>query len=331
MDFVSYARERPAPLPVTVFAGPERFLLRRGWEIFREGLPERTENIAYDAREVPWERVRSELRAIWLGAPPRAIRYLWPAGTAPPAAVAEEIRAYAQAPSERTWMVLMIEGTRAPSNLEGEGIRVVECARPDAHVLRVWLASEFRRRGKEPGGALLDRIQAAGAALPMEALQNLVETLVAHAGADRDVAPEDVDCFVVAEDETTAFRLADFAAEGRVAEALEQLEILRAQGAPPEMVLGGLAYQARRWVQVRRSLDDGKTPLEIARALGIKYVDRVAAVVRRHAADIWLAMLGDLMEADRDMKTGVAPWTAIEAAVVRMATRVARPAGVPHG
>ena len=162
-----------------------------------------------------------------------------------------------------------------------------------------WLRGEVRRRGlhmtRNAAQALVDR-----AGGDRGTLTQAVDKLSLYAG-DANVDETIVEAMVPAVRSVTIFNLVDAVAEGRLADAMQALDGVRAEGEPETRIIQMLARTFRQIVVAREVLDRSGSNEDIQSALKTNFawlarrVRRQAQAYTQSSAD---AALGRILEAE---------------------------------
>lgn len=199
---------------------------------------------------------------------------------------------------ERTASVLVIVSAKIDKRTKWvKGFRnpaaLVECDPPKkARELATFLAEEARRQGvdlePEAAALLADRV---GPQLLL--LRQEVEKAALFAGPGEIITRKHVEQSVSAVAEEPIWDLTDAIGQGRVAEAVDLLSRLLAQGAAPPAILGALASHFRRLVRVGHGEAVGGPPF---------VVRKLEQQARRYPARRLVTCLRAIHRADVELK-----------------------------
>ncbi len=158
-----------------------------------------------------------------------------------------------------------------------------------------WLRGEVRRRGlhmtRNAAQTLVDR-----AGGDRGALTQAVDKLSLYAG-DANVDETIIEAMVPAVRSVTIFNLVDAVAEGRLADAMQALDGVRAEGEPETRIIQMLARTYRQIVVAREVLDRGGSNEDIQAAVKTNFawlarrLRRQAQAYTRASADAAMARL----------------------------------------
>jgi DNA polymerase-3 subunit delta len=190
--------------------------------------------------------------------------------------------------------------------------RIIPCRRMDPEELPRWVRARVAAAGKtivpEAAGAL---VMLAGGNL--HELATEIEKLVAYVGARRAIAVADVREVTSHVAEATVFELMDAVGLRRTERALRLLQVVLAEESPVKvlfmlsdqirMLLRTKALEERARMPRRPSRDEIRDALGTRAFLYDRYRAQVAAFGRLDVA----RMLGLLLEADTEIKTGAKP------------------------
>lgn len=162
-----------------------------------------------------------------------------------------------------------------------------------------WLRGEVRKRGvkmtRAAAAALVDRTNG-----DRGALAGTLEKLSLYA-AGASVDERVIEQMTPPSHEATIFNLVDAVAEGRLADAMQALNAVRAAGEADPRILHMLARQFRLIVIARDVIDSGGGPPQIQNAAGLRtswQAERLQRQARRYAAGDADAALARMLEAD---------------------------------
>ena len=194
--------------------------------------------------------------------------------------------------------------------------------------LRAHVAERIKRRGlRITDDGLFEMLERVGSDL--QRLNGELDKLEAFAqGQPRALGADEVASVLGRGLARPLYKLGDALAARRPAEALELVEELLGDGEPPLLVLSTL-HRALRTARGARALAQARVPREaVAARLRVPpfKVDDVLEAGRRWSEEDLKVALCALDQADRRMKTGAEPSSALAAAVLEACRGVGRPA-----
>lgn len=150
------------------------------------------------------------------------------------------------------------------------------------------------------------------------------------------ISEADVERLVPSVRRATIFNLVDAVAEGRLADAMRLLDLVRGEGEPPQRIMQMIARQMRQIIIAREVLDQGGDEPQLREALNINF-DWLARRIRRQAqrytqarADASLARILEADTAIQDYRAdngGMPDDLAVELLVADLARPAPRPSG----
>ncbi len=221
----------------------------------------------------------------------------------------KELKQYLQAPSPDSTLVLLArvgERGKAPATLAklvdpvGE-VREVNVARKE---LAGWIAARAKGKGIDIAGPGANALVHSVGEEPAELDQALDQ--LANAFPGTRITPELVAQQFKGLGEQRVWDLCDRAFERNLAGSIRSLRSLMSAREDPIMILGGISARVRDLLKVR-SLPDGTSPADVARAAGLRF-DWQGRRYREQAGRFTMEELtrihGALVEADRSLKLG---------------------------
>ncbi len=219
----------------------------------------------------------------------------------------DSLRQYLNAPSSAGVLVLCcgkLDGrTGVAKAIERTGL-IVDCSRMRWQDARHWLDGEARKTGKTlTPRAVSALVEAVGPNL--SALRLELEKLVLYVGDEPTIAERDVEEVTCTSRPRSIFELSDAIARSDAAEALRLGEGLLLRGERPEGIVGFLGRRTRTLWQVKRMLEGGAGPKEIARELGMKdyAAEKSVQAARRLGEERSARLIELLAQADVELKT----------------------------
>jgi DNA polymerase-3 subunit delta len=279
--------------PVLVFYGPEAALRARAVEMVREAAP--------DASVVRFEGDLSKLHEELFTGSLFAERKIVIAEPEP--FPVEWIERYSESCAEGTLLVIFSNEKRPPLKPR-PGILLVSCTAPKDTELAGEIEREISRRGKRIDPRTADHF-ARRLGGSYSRFESEVEKLIGFIGGRPNVTLEDIDALIHDEQSFRGFDLVDRIVANQPAEALRILHRLIEQGEPIPVIMGSLAWQIRKMVQVKRGLKAGMSGPEACDAAGIRWKKaEFARRVGRIEESILVACHDRLLKADASLKTG---------------------------
>lgn len=206
-----------------------------------------------------------------------------------------------RSPPDGVLLVWYVRSGRAPMK-SAEGALVVNAGEATTSVGRE-IKLELRRLSKSMDpGAVEKFLERRGGGV--SGLRQELEKLAAFVGTRERIRAADVEALVPDQGRSRGFDLVDRIAEGRPGPALQTLHRLLRQGEPVPRLIGGLAWQIRKMVDVKRRMLAGEPAVSACRSAGIRF--RAAEFARRVSGiplETLLACHDRLLQADRTLKT----------------------------
>lgn len=139
--------------------------------------------------------------------------------------------------------------------------------------IRTWVEEYLATLGKRLHREAMDYLMAVVSTMsqiPRGFLSSEIEKAALFVGDDPIIGREALEEVMAAVPEISAFAMTDALARRNVAQALARLEELFVSKEPPLKIIGLLAYNVRRWWQVRQVMDRQGSEAEMLIALGNK-------------------------------------------------------------
>lgn len=315
MDYAAFSarlKADPDPAPAYCFYGDEPYLMQRGAEIVAEryGLQSAGRLVG---EETPWRDVAGTLASTFLLGPRRLIGVVYRENVP-----ADHVRGLESFPAGPTVLGAQFWMKKLPFEPPATALKI-KCDRPDDELLGKWARKEFGLRGRRVGGEALEAFVQGMRGRPLHACLSALESISAHAGSGGVVARPDVEPFVGADVQSSAFRICDALAARRPADAHGALRDLLARGEPPLKIHGGIAWGFRQVWDAHLRRARGQNRIEVARSLSVRYgAERYVDLAERMGAAGLRRAFEALLDADRALKSG-ADETALETLVGRLA------------
>ena len=139
--------------------------------------------------------------------------------------------------------------------------------------IRTWVEEKLAELGKRLNREALDHLMAVVSTMnqiPRGFLSSEIEKAALFVGEDPVIGKKALEEVMAAVPEISAFAMTDALARRNVGQALARMEELFVSKEPPLKIIGLLAYNVRRWWQVRQVMDRQGTESEMLAALGAK-------------------------------------------------------------
>ena len=139
--------------------------------------------------------------------------------------------------------------------------------------IRVWVEERLAELGKRMNREAMDHLFAVISTMSQISrgfLSSEIEKAALFVGEDPMINKKALEEVMASVPEVSAFAMTDALARRNVAQALSRMEELFVSKEPPLKIIGLLAYNVRRWWQVRQVIDRRGTEAEMASALGAK-------------------------------------------------------------
>jgi DNA polymerase-3 subunit delta len=351
----SYLSDSPAPAPVCVVFGDDRFLKRMVLDQLSRGAGGQDEQerftIVQDGNTAQWRDIADELVTVSLFGDDRRFVVVEQADKFVSCCRAS-LEAYVARPSSTS--VLVLDVATWPSNTRlykevGKVGLAIECGPPqrvagkrkaiDESALADWLCRRGadHHRAKMTRQAALQLIELVGHDLGV--LDQQLAKLALLVDPKERVTPEMVGDIVGGWRAKTTWELLDAATDGNAAEALKQLDRILHSGEPPIAIFGAISWSLRRFADAARVVQQAERegrridlPGALLEAGFRKWPQNALETAERQLRQIGRERAGRLyrwlLEADLELKgTHSAPDRArfvLERLIVRLA-RQARP------
>ena len=139
--------------------------------------------------------------------------------------------------------------------------------------IRFWVEEYLKKQGKQLQRDAMEHLMAAlstMAQVPRGFLAAEMDKAALYAGNDPVISKKALEAVLAAVPEISAFAMTDALARRNATQALARLEELFVSREPPLKIIGLLAYNVRRWWQVRQIIDRQGSEAEMLAALGTK-------------------------------------------------------------
>lgn len=315
MDYAAFSaglKQEPEPAPAYFFHGEEPYLMQRGGELLAEryGL---APGGRFVGEETPWREIAGALASTFLLGPRRLIGVVYREEVP-----SDHVRGLEGFPTGPTVLCAQFWMKKLPCKAPAHACKI-KCDRPGDELLGKWARKEFGLRGRRIGGEALEAFVKGMHGRPLHACLAALESISAHAGPGGIVGHPDVEPFVGADVQSSAFRICDALAARRPGAAQEALRDLLARGEPPLKIHGGIAWGFRQVRDAHERRARGQNRIEAARAIAVRYgAERYVELAERLGAGGLRRAFEALLEADRALKSG-ADETALDLLIGRLA------------
>ena len=192
--------------------------------------------------------------------------------------------------------------------------------------IRAWVEERLALLGKQLEREAMEHLMAVVATMnqvPRGFLSSEIEKAALFVGEDPKIGKAALEEVMAAVPEVSAFAMTDALARRHAGRALARLEELFVSKEPPLKIIGLLAYNVRRWWQVRQVIDRGGSEREMAAALGLKsgspgMVNRVIAQSRAFRSDALKQALLTLADANVASRSGGDPKPYLERLIIEL-------------
>ena len=192
--------------------------------------------------------------------------------------------------------------------------------------IRVWVEEHLAGLGKRLNRDAMDHLMAVVSTMNQISrgfLSAEVEKAALYVGDDPQISKKALEEVMASVPEVSAFAMTDALARRNVARALARLEELFVSKEPPLKIIGLLAYNVRRWWQVRQVMDRRGAESEMAAALGPKsgspgMVNRVIAQSRSFQGEALKQALLTLADANVAARSGGDPKPYLERIIIEL-------------
>ena len=139
--------------------------------------------------------------------------------------------------------------------------------------IRQWVQDQLAEQGKRLDKDAMEHLMTVISTMnqvPRGFLSAEIEKAALYAGPDPVIGKQALEAVMAAVPEISAFAMTDALARRNVGQALARLEELFGSKEPPLKIIGLLAYNVRRWWQIRQVMDRRGSEAEMLAALGAK-------------------------------------------------------------
>ena len=192
--------------------------------------------------------------------------------------------------------------------------------------IRAWVEDHLAGLGKHLSRDAMDHLMAVVSTMNQISrgfLSSEVEKAALYVGEDPQISKKALEEVLSTVPEVSAFAMTDALARRNVGRALARLEELFVSKEPPLKIIGLLAYNVRRWWQVRQVLDRRGAESEMVAALGPKsgssgMVSRVIAHSRSFRSEALKQALLTLADANVAARSGGDPKPYLERVIIEL-------------
>jgi DNA polymerase-3 subunit delta len=315
LDYLSPAEKHP-PRPVVAVYGDESFLHRQSLLKLREVVLGREEGdfsfTAFEGDNTELRDVLDELATVAMFGGVKRLVVVEEADNFV-SRYRQQLEDYVFRPSRTGVLVLDLNSlpanTRLYKLISAEGL-AIDCSTPAEARLTKWLVDWSKQHHKvqlsaAAADALVDLI---GSELGL--LDQEVAKLAISLGEEKRITPELVARYVGGWRAKTAWEMLDAALEGRVPEAMQQLDRLLASGEQPVGILGQISASLRRFAAATRLILQSEAAgrrIALSQALeqaGVKpfVLQKAQRQLRRLGRNRGAQLYRWLLEADVDLK-----------------------------
>jgi DNA polymerase-3 subunit delta len=333
IDYLAQPEKHP-PLPVCAAFGDEAFLRRQAILKLREAVLGGEEGdfsfTAVDGRKAEWRDVLEDLSTVAMFGGGRRLVLIEDADEFV-TRYRGELEDYMSKPSRSGVLALDLASfpstTRLYKAVLADGL-AIDCSTPAPAKLCKWLvdwAKHFHRVAL-PQAAAETLVEIIGPELGL--LDQEIAKLVQIAGAEK-ITPEMVQKFVGGWRAKTVWEMLDAALDGKVRDALQQLDRLLSSGEQPVGILGQISASLRRLAAATRVIllsEAGGRRIALPQALeraGVKafVLQKTERQLRRLARARGSKIYEWLLEADLDLKgdSSLPPRLILERLIIRLA------------
>ena len=316
---------RAEPMPVYVLRGTDPYLLERGRATVRErSIGDADPALAlveFDGAEAQVADVLDALRTLPFLAPRRLV-LIRDADAFFSAETRPHLEKYLEAPSP-TGVLCLEVGSWNPQTRLGKKVTeiglVVACEADQPNKIPGWL----QRQARDQYGKALTfeaaRMLQAFLGDDFAALTHALDALTLYVGDTESIDAPQVDALVARGHHERVWDLCDAVAEGRVARALELLDVFWTEGMAAPQIVGLLRPTYRQLIRVRAMAEamDIETAMDRARVHRAAF-DRVRRAVARFSADDLADAYQALVDADLAAKSRPDDRMAMETLIHRL-------------
>jgi DNA polymerase III subunit delta len=335
LDYLSQAEKHP-PRPVSAVYGDESFLRRQSLLKIREAVLGRDEGdfsfSAFDGDVIDLRDILDELATVAMFGGVKRLVVVEDADRFV-SRYRSELEDYITRPSRTGVLVLELDSlpsnTRLYKSISTEGL-AIDCGTPTEARLTKWLVDWAKQQHKVllSSAAADTLVELVGAELGL--LDQEVAKLAISLGEEKRITPELVSKYVGGWRAKTVWEMLDAALDGKVPEAMQQLDRLMASGEQPVGILGQISASLRRFAAATRLILQAETfGRRIALSNALEQAGFKPFVMQK--ADRQLRRLGRrrgaqlyqwLLDADLDLKgnSSMPPRLILERLLIRIAS-----------
>jgi DNA polymerase-3 subunit delta len=334
LDYLSQAEKHP-PRPVSAIYGDESFLRRQSLLKLREAVLGREEGsfsfTAFNGDNAELSDVLDELATVAMFGGVKRLVVVEEADNFV-SRYRQQLEDYVLRPSRTGVLVLDLDSfpasTRLYKLIAAEGL-AVDCGTPAEARLTKWLVDWARERHNLPLSAAAADALVELAGLELGLLDQELAKLAVTLGEGKRITPELVARHVGGWRAKTAWEMLDAALDGKLPEAMRQLDRLLASGEQPLGILGQISASLRRFAAATRLVLQAEAVgrrIALAKALeqaGVKsfVLQKAERQLRRLGRNRGVRLYQWLLEADLDLKgdSAMPPRPILERLVLRLA------------
>ncbi len=179
---------------------------------------------------------------------------------------------------------------------------MIDCNVPSATDMASWVRGVLESEGKRPAGNVPSAV-VARAGTDFASVETAVEQLLLFLGKKETVSLKDVAAAVPRGCREVVWDMTTSLTRGELGKAVGVLEELLDAGEHPQMLMGALAWLLKRLLHAVYLLDEGVSPRDVCRKLRMRQEE--LSRLRRLGPTVLKEWMSILLDADRDMKTGV--------------------------
>lgn len=219
----------------------------------------------------------------------------------------KELENYVQSPSPSGSLVLVVKSwprtTRLFKLVDAIGGNIA-CETPKDQALVPWTIDRARasyqcKLDENAARRLVDYVGAQLGLIDME-----LSKLATYILPRKEISEADVEEMVGVSRVEVVFRIVDFVAQGDARGAMNLWDQVIANDKEAEFkAIGGLAFAFRRLIDAKRLVDQGLSPFDAARRLGIWKAERLGEQLRRFTLPQWQDHLARLLKIEVNRKT----------------------------
>jgi DNA polymerase-3 subunit delta len=210
---------------------------------------------------------------------------------------------------------------------ENGQVRELNPFRPmEEREIRSWLEGHLAELGKRMSRDAMEHLMAVVFTMNQISrgfLASEIEKAALFVGTDPIISKKALEEVMASVPEVSAFAMTDALARRNVAQALARLEELFVSKEPPLKIIGLVAYNVRRWWQVRQVIDRQGTEREMVAALGAKsgspgMISRVIGQSRSFRDAALKQALLTLADANVASRSGADPKPYLERVIIEL-------------